>query len=146
MHRAWAAELDTRTLYALLRLRVEVFVVEQSCPYPELDGRDLEPRTRHYWLDATGDRSGPMLGCLRLLQEPDRDYRIGRLCTARAARGRGLGVQLMEAALGDVGDQPCRLDAQAHLAGFYRGFGFTVTGASFEWDGVPHLPMRRDGR
>ena len=56
------------------------------------------------------------------------------------------GVQLMEAALGEVGDQPCVLDAQAHLAGFYRGFGFAPAGPSFDWDGVPHLPMRRDGR
>jgi ElaA protein len=52
----------------------------------------------------------------------------------------------MEAVLGEIGDRPCVLDAQAHLAGFYRGFGFAETGPSYEWDGVPHLPMRRNGR
>jgi ElaA protein len=82
VHRAWAADLDARMLYELLRLRVDVFVVEQGCPYPELDGRDLEERTRHYWLGATGRRD-PVLGCLRLLAESDGAYRIGRLCTAR---------------------------------------------------------------
>src|SRR5690348_10062756 len=48
------AELDTTTLYALLKLRTDVFVVEQACPYPELDGRDIEPGTRHLWLDSPG--------------------------------------------------------------------------------------------
>ena len=90
VHRAWAADLDPRMLYELLRLRVDVFVVEQACPYAELDGRDLEDRARHYWLGADGRRE-PVLGCLRLLKEPDGAYRIGRLCTARSARGRGSG-------------------------------------------------------
>jgi len=49
--------LNTTTLYALLRLRVDVFVVEQQCAYPELDGRDLEPRARHYWLGGPGHPS-----------------------------------------------------------------------------------------
>lgn len=150
VHRTWAADLEPALLYELLRLRVDVFVVEQACPYPELDGRDLEPRTRHYWLSgdtgAPGSGSGPVLGCLRLLKEPDGAYRIGRLCTARAVRGRGLGVQLLEAVLGEIGDKPVVLDAQAHLADFYRGFGFGPAGPSYDWDGVPHVPMRRAGR
>ncbi|MFC4945466.1 GNAT family N-acetyltransferase [Pseudonocardia sp. GCM10023141] len=145
VHRAWAADLDTATLYALLRLRVDVFVVEQACPYGELDGRDLEPRARHYWLGGAG-RPEPVLGCLRLLKEPDGAYRIGRLCTARAGRGRGLGRRLMEAALGEVGDGACVLDAQEHLADFYRTHGFEASGPTYDWDGVAHLPMRRDGR
>ncbi len=146
VHRAWAADLDAPALYELLRLRVEVFVVEQACPYPELDGRDLEERARHYWLGGDGRRPGPVLGCLRLLKEPAGEYRIGRLCTARSARGLGLGRRLMEAALGEVGDGACVLDAQEHLAGFYAGYGFTATGPAYDWDGVAHLPLRRDGR
>ena len=141
VHRAWAADLDAPTLYELLRLRVDVFVVEQACPYGELDGRDLEERARHYWLG--GDARGPVLGCLRLLKEPGGEFRIGRLCTARSARGLGLGRRLMEAALGEVGDGPCVLDAQEHLAGFYVAYGFSVTGPAYDWDGVAHLPMRR---
>ena len=52
LHRRWGKDLDTATLYELLKLRVEVFVVEQSCPYPELDGRDLQSATRHFWLEG----------------------------------------------------------------------------------------------
>jgi ElaA protein len=145
VHRSWAADLEPRTMYEILRLRVEVFVVEQACPYAELDGRDLESEARHYWLGGPGHPE-PVLGCVRLLKEPDGDFRIGRLCTARSARGRGLGKQLMEAALAEVGDDGCVLDSQEHLADFYRAFGFRPTGPAYDWDGVPHVPMRRDGR
>jgi ElaA protein len=143
VHRAWAADLDTRTLYELLRLRVDVFVVEQACPYGELDGRDLEDGTRHYWLSGDG-WGAPMLGCLRLLAEQSGEYRIGRLCIVRSVRGRGLGKQLMEAALAEVGDDPAVLDAQEHLMGLYRGYGFVAAGPAYDWDGVAHVPMRRD--
>jgi ElaA protein len=142
VHRSWAADLDSHTLYELLRLRVEVFVVEQACPYAELDGRDLEAGARHYWLSGDG-HPAPVLGYLRLLEEPTGEFRIGRLCTARQARGRGLGRTLMEAALAEVGDCGCVLDAQEHLAGFYREFGFVANGPSYDWDGVAHVPMRR---
>jgi ElaA protein len=145
VHRSWAADLEPRTLYELLRLRVEVFVVEQACPYPELDGRDLDARTRHFWLD-TGANPESVLGYVRLLEETEDEFRIGRLCTARSARGRGLGARLMDAALAEVGDRPCVADAQEHLAGFYRGYGFEATGPAYDWDGVAHLPMRRAGR
>jgi ElaA protein len=143
VHRARAADLDIRLLYELLRLRVDVFVVEQASPYSELDGRDLEDGTRHYWLADDGG-GAPMLGCLRLLREPDDVFRIGRVCTARSARGRGLGRQLIQAALAEVGDAPCVLDAQEHLADLYRGYGFVPTGPTYDWDGVTHLPMRRE--
>lgn len=142
LHRAWAPDLECATLYALLRLRVDVFVVEQACAYAELDGRDLEPSTRHYWL-AGEDRADLPIGYLRLLQDGRGDYRIGRLCTARLARGRGLARQLLEGALAEVGTTPCVLDAQEHLAGLYQAFGFVVVGERYDWDGVPHLPMRR---
>lgn len=145
VHRSWAADLEPRTLYDLLRLRVDVFVVEQACPYGELDGRDLEDRARHYWLGGNGHPE-PVLGCLRLLKEPTGEYRIGRLCTARSARGHGLGRRLMEAALGEVGDGTCVVDAQEYLADFYTALGFVVCGPAFDWDGVAHLPMRRDRR
>ncbi len=145
VHRAWAADLDPRTLYEILRLRVEVFVVEQACPYAELDGRDLEDRARHYWLGG-GGRPEPVLGCLRLLKAHGGEYRIGRLCTAQSVRGRGLGRRLMEGVLAEVGDGRCVLDAQEHVADFYRSFGFTATGPAYDLDGIAHLPMRRDRR
>jgi ElaA protein len=142
LHRSWALDLDAPTLYALLRLRVDVFVVEQACPYGELDGRDLEDRARHYWLTSHGEPAA-VLGTVRLLKEPDGGYRLGRLCTVKTARGLGHGKQLMDAALAEVGDRPCVLDAQEHLGDFYRGYGFEPTGPAYDWDGIAHLPMRR---
>lgn len=145
VHRAWAADMSANTLYQLLKLRVDVFVVEQDCAYGELDGRDLEDRARHYWLASNGP-SDEILGCLRLLKEPGGEYRIGRLCTAPSARGRSLGRQLLEAGLAEVGDKACLLSAQEYLVDFYRGYGFEPAGPAEDWDGVPHVEMRRERR
>jgi len=136
-------DLDAATLYALLRLRTDVFVVEQRCPYPELDGRDLEPGTRHLWLAPEGDRTDPH-AYLRLLRESDGSARIGRVCTAEKARGLGLSARLVAAALDLVGSHTaCILDAQSYLVDFYARFGFSPTGPEFLDDGIPHVPMRR---
>lgn len=132
-------ELDARTLYALLALRVDVFVVEQSCPYPELDGRDLEPGTRHLWVEG----GGAVLAYLRTLRQPGGGARIGRVVTAAPARGRGLAALLVRAALAEVGPAGVDLHAQAHLVGWYAAFGFEPAGAAFLEDGIPHVPMRR---
>lgn len=141
MHRAAGPDLSAPALYGLLRLRVDVFVVEQTCAYPELDGRDLEPGTVHVW---TGGIEAPQ-ACLRLLTEPGGERRIGRVCTAATARGRGLARTLLVAALDEIGDAPCVLDAQAHLTALYGGFGFVRSGPGYDWDGAPHVPMRRAG-
>jgi ElaA protein len=145
LHIAPFEQLDTRTLYSLLRLRVDVFVVEQHCAYPELDGRDAEPGARHLWLTGDTDGDSPPLACLRLLAEPDGSARIGRVAVSPPARGTGLARRLMEAALLEIGDRPCVLDAQANLVGFYRSLGFQVTGPEYLEDDIPHVPMRRAG-
>ncbi|MEV4767436.1 GNAT family N-acetyltransferase [Micromonospora chokoriensis] len=133
------ADLDTHTFHDLLKLRIDVFVVEQNCPYPELDGRDVEPGTRHLWL--TG--GGAPLAYLRILADPDGTARIGRVVVAPEARGGGHAGRLMTAALEVVGDRPSVLDAQSHLVGFYGRHGFTVSGPEYVEDGIPHTPMRR---
>jgi ElaA protein len=135
------ADLAGGTLYDLLRLRVDVFVVEQHCPYPELDGRDVEPGTRHVWVTA-GDGGAP-LAYLRVLAEPDGSARIGRVCVAASSRGAGLAQELMAVALAEVGDRDCVLDAQTYLVPFYQGFGFTADGPEFLEDGIAHVPMKR---
>lgn len=134
------AELSARTFHDLLKLRVDVFVVEQECPYPELDGRDVEPGTRHLWLE----RDGVPLAYLRILTDPDGVARIGRVVVAKEARGDGYAGRLMAAALAEVGDRPCVLEAQSYLVGFYGRHGFTVSGPEYVEDGIPHTPMRRD--
>jgi ElaA protein len=142
LHRQWSADLTPQRLYALLKLRIDVFVVEQECPYPELDGRDLEPTTRHFWIASDTDPALPV-AYLRLMEEPGGGFRIGRVCTARTARGRGLSRRLMEAALAEVGDAESVLDAQVYAAGLYAAFGFRQEGEEFLEDGIPHVTMRR---
>lgn len=146
LHRAWARDLDAPALYALLRLRVEVFVVEQRCPYPELDGRDLEPQTRHFWLEKP---CGTVVSTLRLLEDGPgcpTVFRIGRVCTEASERGRGHTARLMSAALAEVGDHPCRITAQSYLAEMYARHGFVTDGTEFDEDGIAHIPMLRAGR
>lgn len=137
-------DLPPRLAYAAWRLRQEVFVVEQDCPYPDLDGRDVEPATRHVLL-VEGDE---LLGYLRVLDEgPDGEVaRVGRVVLAPAARGRGLGGPLMRAALDVVGDRVSVLSAQAPLAGWYGAHGYVVSGDGYDEDGIPHLPMTRPAR
>lgn len=134
-------ELSAERLYALLRLRVDVFVVEQECPYPELDGRDLRADTVHLWWPA----SGPVRAYLRLLREPS-GWRIGRVCTAAEARGKGLAARLMAAAMERVGDADVVLDAQTYAQEFYARFGFEPEGAPFDEEGIEHITMRRRNR
>ncbi|GAB2957442.1 GNAT family N-acetyltransferase [Micromonospora polyrhachis] len=141
-HVAHFADLDTRTWHDLLRLRIDVFVVEQKCPYPELDGRDVEPGTQHLWLSQ--DRDSVPVACLRLLTDPGGIRRIGRVAVAKAARGHRHADRLMTEALALVGADPCVLDAQSYLVAFYQRHGFAVTGPEYVEDGIPHLPMRRD--
>ncbi len=143
LHLGVPAELDAGTLYQVLRLRVDVFVVEQQCPYPELDGRDLEPGTR--WLWAT--EGTEVVATLRILHEGAATARIGRVATARAARSAGVAGVLMRQALDVLGaDLEVVLDAQSPLADWYRRFGFEPAGDEFVEDGIRHLPMRRSAR
>lgn len=129
------AELDPYTLYALLRLRVAVFVVEQACAYQDLDGLDTDPGTLHLWYE----RDGEPVAYLRILE----GNRIGRVVVAGHARGDGLAGRLMSAALDRVGDRPCTLNAQSHLVEFYRRYGFEPSGPEYDEDGIPHTPMAR---
>lgn len=135
-------ELNASQLHALLRLRVDIFVVEQECPYPEIDGLDLLDTTRHLWFS---DDTGPT-AYLRILSDPHTAnslWRIGRVVTRVDARGAGLAGALMESALTLLGSAEVVLEAQAHLSKFYETFGFVVCGDEYIEDGIPHLPMIR---
>jgi ElaA protein len=134
---AAVAELDPATLYKILQLRTDVFVVEQQCPYPELDGRDLEADARQLWIED----AGAVVATLRLLRDPDGTARIGRVATAAAARGAGLAAVLMQKAL-ELTDAAVVLEAQSYLEGWYARFGFMRAGEEYLDDGIPHIPMR----
>ena len=138
VHVASFAELDPLTAYRLWQLRQQVFVVEQDCPYLDLDGRDLEAGTRHLWINHD---SAPV-AYLRVLTDPD-GARIGRVLVAAGHRGAGLAALLMARTLELVGDLPSVLDAQSYLARWYERFGYVATGPEFLDDGIPHVPMRR---
>ena len=131
-------DLDTTTLYAILKLRADVFVVEQKCPYADLDGRDLESGTRHVWLS----RDGGIRAYLRILDDGDAE-RIGRVVVAPAARGAGLAARLMDEALTIIGNRPSVLAAQAYLVRFYAKYGYEQSGPEFLDDGVLHVSMVR---
>ena len=138
VHLAAFEDLDSRTAYALWQLRESVFVVEQACPYPELDGRDLEAGTRHLWLED----DGVPVAYLRILEDPTHT-RIGRVLVAASHRRRGLARVLMERALKYAGERDVVLDAQSYLAGWYARFGFAACGPEFLEDGIAHIPMLR---
>lgn len=131
------AHLDPATAYAVWKLRQDVFVVEQECPYPDLDGRDLEPDTRHVILD----HDDVVLGYARVLGDGD-SWRIGRVVLAPEARGQGLADAIMDTALRLSKGRDVVLDAQTPLVGWYATFGFEPDGEEFLEDGIPHTPMR----
>jgi ElaA protein len=137
------AELTLAELYALLRLRSEVFVVEQNCVFLDMDGKDLHGQTEHLmaWQD------GALLAYCRLLEPAANGGQaiIGRVITAAAARGTGLGHELMRRAKAEVArlwpGQPVYLGAQARLKGYYGGHGFVPVTEEYIEDGIPHVGM-----
>ncbi|WP_430511700.1 GNAT family N-acetyltransferase [Pannonibacter phragmitetus] len=137
-------ELPLAVLYEVLRLRVDVFVVEQNCPYPEIDGRD--PEALHYLLtDAEGRLAAYLRAFAPSAEEPF--VRLGRIVVAPHARGLRLGDHLMTAGLAWAASEhrhvPVELSAQAHLQRFYGSHGFEPAGEIYLEDGIPHVDMRR---
>ncbi|WP_350333444.1 GNAT family N-acetyltransferase [Coralliovum pocilloporae] len=134
-------DFTTAELYATLKLRFDVFILEQRCFYPELD--DADQNARHLLL-LEGD-SMPPLAYLRVRDALDGLW-IGRVVVHPDARGEKLGQKLMQKALDDLtGTNPGRpilLQAQAHLAGFYGGLGFKAISEVYDEDGIPHVDMR----
>lgn len=141
VHSAPGDRLTAEQLYALLRLRVDVFVVEQRAAYPEIDGYDLLPTTQHFWIPSDDG----LAGYLRLLGDRP-PLRIGRVCSAKSARGTGAGARLMDAAIEFIGEAESVLDSQTYAQGFYARYGYVPEGEEYtDDDGIPHIVMRRAG-
>ncbi len=136
-------ELSAAALYELLQFRQAIFVVEQSSPYPDLDGRDAEGR------HLTLRRDGVLLGYLRLLPPSASDHRplvrIGRVSVALEERGNGYARRLMDEALRVAGElypeHDIEIGAQTYLDGFYRSFGFVPASSPYDDFGVPHIDL-----
>jgi ElaA protein len=139
------SELGRDALYALLRLRARVFVVEQACPYADPDG--LDPLASHLWTEAAGDA----LACLRVFGPGVRypEASLGRIVTAPEVRRTGLGRELVCEGLRRVaqafGAVPVRIGAQAYLERFYGDLGFVRVSDDYLEDNIPHLDMVRAG-
>ncbi len=139
------SQLSTDDLYRLLRLRQQVFVVEQNCPYLDADG--LDQGALHLLCRQSSETGPQLVGYLRILA-PGSKYRspaIGRLVTAPSVRGKGLARQMMKRALRQVGElypgRPVAISAQQYLESFYTSLGFMTTSPPYDEDGIPHLDM-----
>lgn len=142
------SDVSRDDLHALLRLRTDVFVVEQDCPYPELDGKDLA--SVHVWAAAADAVPGAAAAaCARVVMPADAAVSIGRVAVGEGFRGTGLGQTLMlhtlHATTSAAGRTPIRISAQSHLQDFYAHFGFVARGDEYLEDGIPHREMWRDG-
>ena len=135
------SELGVELLYAILRLRVDVFVIEQECPYPEVDGQDQAA----LHLVAT-DVHGTLAAYARILPLQGDGYpHIGRVVIPKEYRGTGLGKHLMQEAFNVLreryGSARSAIAAQTHLQKFYMDLGYIRTSEDYLWDGIPHVDM-----
>ncbi|MFB9293704.1 GNAT family N-acetyltransferase [Persicitalea jodogahamensis] len=139
-------ELSLDELYTLLRLRNEVFIVEQNCPFPDLDGKD---QLCHHLLGLSEDSSS-LVAYTRVVP-PGVIYdfaSIGRVATALTVRRYGVGRELMRRSITAVedlyGPVPIQIGAQRYLQKFYESFGFRQLGDMYLEDGIEHILMLRD--
>jgi len=141
-------QLSLDQLYDVLKLRVDVFVVEQCCYYPDLDSEenqlDRHPETVH----LLGYQEGRLAAYLRILaqgQSYDNYISIGRVATAKHARGSGLGHKLISEGLRvcqqHFANQDIKISAQQHLLKYYQYHGFEQVSAMYLEDNIPHIAM-----
>ncbi len=145
------SDLSLNQLYDVLKLRVDVFVVEQTCFYPDLDGEkdllDRHPQTLH----LLGYQAEQLVAYLRILpkgQNYPNNVSIGRVVTAPQARGGGLGHELMTQGLAlcqqDFPNEIIKISAQQHLKAYYQKHGFTQVSEMYLEDDIPHIAMIRE--
>ncbi|WP_413676563.1 GNAT family N-acetyltransferase [Pantoea dispersa] len=140
------SELTAQQLYTVLALRNQVFIVEQACPYQDIDGQDLTADNRH----LLGFLDGKLLAYARLLTPAlaSSPVTIGRVIVSEEARGLKLGYRLMEQTLNSCEQHwPQRavyLSAQAHLEGFYGRLGFRAVTDVYLEDNIPHVGMQKN--
>lgn len=135
-------ELSLMEFHDIIKLRVDVFVVEQDCPYPDID--ELDPPSHHV---QGKDADGKLLAYARIIPATEKDphVHVGRVVTAQHERGTGLGHELMSRTmlyqLDRFPNEDIALAAQSHLTGYYAKHGFMVIGEEYPLDGIPHRDM-----
>lgn len=136
-------ELSTQELYKILKARIDVFVVEQNCPYPDLDFYDQ--KAIHIWAEIDQN----ILAYCRIFNSgiKYKEASIGRVLTTSEARGQNLGKQLIKNALEATNNRfhttSIRISAQDYLLPFYSSFGFKSTDKKYLEDNIPHTEMVR---
>lgn len=143
MRKSWG-ELTTAELYSFLKLRTDVFFLEQNIDEEELDDRDQEGTTEHLWI-ASGTQ---VIAYLRVIVDEmpthgDARRLIGRVVVHPDRRGEGLAQRLIDDVLVRFGDEAMLLHAQAYIAGLYAKFGFESFGDTYLEAGLPHVMMYR---
>lgn len=136
-------QLTTLELYRILQERTQVFVVEQACPYPEVDGKDLQ--SVHLYQT---DDDGAVIAYLRILPAglAYKEASIGRVLVTEAYRGKGIAAQLVGRGLEYIRDvwkeREVKIQAQSYLEKFYHSFGFVNVSEVYLEDNIPHIDMR----
>lgn len=134
-------ELSTIELYKILKLRSEIFIIEQNCVYQDIDDKDLKCHHLMCLVD------GNLAGYTRIVPPglTYEDASIGRVVTGSGYRGLGLGKQLMEHSIKGckeiLKESKIRISAQFYLLKFYNSLGFKEVGSPYDEDGIPHIEM-----
>jgi ElaA protein len=145
----WSAfdALSAHALYQVLQQRQDIFILEQTCLYPDMDSLDQDAYHLLGWRTLDGKRE--LAAYLRVLA-PGAKYTemsLGRVLTAARARGTGIGRELLAQGIAHAERQHpghrIRIGAQQHLEAFYAGFGFVTVSAPYDEDGIMHIDMLR---
>ena len=136
-------ELNKAEFYQIVQLRIEVFIVEQNCPYPDLDGKDQE--AQHMWIEDTGE----IVCSLRINPAGSRfaEPSLGRIVTKKSHRKQVLAEVLINKAINLVCEKESRairISAQCYLEKYYEKFGFLKASEEYLEDDIPHIEMLRD--
>ncbi len=135
-------QLTNQELYGILQLRTEVFVVEQTCIFQDMDGKD-DGECQHIFCE----NDGKVIACARILPPgiTFEEASVGRICTSPAHRSSGLGKELMRRSLEEMNrlfpGEPIRIGAQTYLNEFYKSFGFVNASDLYMEDGIEHVEM-----
>ena len=146
--KTWA-EMSADDVFEVMKLRTDVFFLEQRITEEELDDADRFPTTRHIWAADDSSRAVAYVRVVRRVDPPAEDrgvgLSIGRLVVAESHRGHGFGHELMRRALAECAGETVVLHAQAWVEGLYRAHGFSPVGEPFDEAGIVHLRMIRPG-
>lgn len=132
-------DLTKTELYAILALRMQVFCVEQDCPYQDLDGQDQQ--AQHVYIKENNS----ILAYARILKGKENIYHIGRVVVNPDFRKKGLATIVMRASIDSLKEKQGKIEisAQSYLSEFYQGLGFINTGKYYLEDDIPHEEMYR---